>query len=91
MDEEYPDQGIEGHGQNLEAERDRPDGAPERGEPRPAAKPALRGPTGDNRMDAAVAGLGRLAGAPPDEHVAVLEEVHGRLRDILGEASEGTP
>jgi len=25
------------------------------------------------------------------EHVAVLEEVHGRLRDILGEVSEGTP
>ena len=91
MDEEYPDQGIEGHGQNLEAERDRPSGAPDRGEPRPAAEPAFRAPTGDDRVDAAVAGLGRLAGAPPDEHVAVLEEVHGRLRDILGEASEGTP
>ena len=48
-------------------------------------------PTGDDRVDAAVAGLSRLAGAPADEHVAVLEEVHGRLRDILGEVSEGTP
>ena len=48
-------------------------------------------PTGDDRVDAAVAGLVRLAGAPADEHVAVLEEVHGRLRDILGEVSEGTP
>jgi hypothetical protein len=42
-------------------------------------------------VDAAVAGLNRLAGAPAEEHVAVLEEVHGRLRDILGEVNEGTP
>jgi isocitrate dehydrogenase len=46
---------------------------------------------GDDRVDAAVGGLGRLAGRPVDEHVAVLEEVHGRLRDILGELSEGAP
>jgi len=26
-----------------------------------------------------------------DDHVAVLEEVHGQLRDILGELGEGTP
>jgi hypothetical protein len=42
-------------------------------------------------VDAAIAGLNRLAGASPEEHVAVLEEVHGRLRDILGEVNEGTP
>ena len=48
-------------------------------------------PTGDDRVDAAVGGLGRLTGRPVDEHVAVLEEVHGRLRDILGEVNEGTP
>ena len=45
--------------------------------------------TGDDRVDAAVAGLSRLVGTPADEHVAVLEEVHGRLRDILGELNEG--
>ena len=88
MDEEYPDQGTKGHDQNHEAERVWPAAAPDGGEPRPAAEPP---PTGDDRVDAAVAGLSRLAGAPADEHVAVLEEVHGRLRDILGEASEGTP
>jgi len=49
--------------------------------------PAL--PTGDDRVDDAVAGLSRLQGRPADEHVAVLEEVHGRLRDILGELNEG--
>ena len=39
--------------------------------------------TGDARVDDAVAGLSRLRGRPAEEHVAVLEEVHGRLRDIL--------
>jgi hypothetical protein len=45
-------------------------------------------PTGDDRVDAAVAALSRLPGTPADEHVAVLEAVHGRLRDILGELNE---
>jgi hypothetical protein len=39
--------------------------------------------TGDPRVDDAVAGLSRLQDRPAEEHVAVLEEVHGRLRDIL--------
>jgi hypothetical protein len=39
--------------------------------------------TGDERVDDAVAGLSQLKGRPAEEHVAVLEEVHGRLRDIL--------
>jgi hypothetical protein len=39
--------------------------------------------TGDPRVDDAIAGLSRLPGSPAEEHVAVLEEVHGRLRDIL--------
>ena len=90
MDEKYPDQGTEGQSQDLEAERARPAATPDGEESRPEAEPVLRLPTGDDRVDAAVAGLSRLAGAPPDEHVAVLEEVHGRLRDILGEAGEGT-
>jgi len=50
---------------------------------------SLLPPTGDERVDDAVAGLSRLHGRPADEHVAVLEEVHGRLRDILGELNEG--
>jgi hypothetical protein len=45
-------------------------------------------PTGDARVDAAVAGLNRLAGQPVADHVAILEEVHGRLRDVLGELAE---
>ena len=88
MDEKYPDQGPEREGQDLDTDR-AAGRAPADGD-----TPALAGglpPTGDDRADAAVAGLSRLAGAPADEHVAVLEEVHGRLRDILGEVSEGTP
>jgi hypothetical protein len=72
MDEEYPDQGATDEGQNLDSER---------------ALVSLP-PTGDERVDEAVAGLSRLPGRPADEHVAVLEEVHGRLRDILGELSD---
>ena len=88
MNEEYPDQGIEGQDQDLDAERARAAAAPDGRELSRAAEPP---PTGDDRVDAAMAGLNRLAGAPAEEHVAVLEEVHGRLRDILGEVNEGAP
>ena len=88
MNEKYPDQGIEGQSQDLDAERARAAATPYGGELRPAVEAPA---TGDDRVDAAVAGLNRLAEAPAEEHVAVLEEVHGRLRDILGEVSEGTP
>ena len=91
MNEEYPDQGIEGQSQDLDAERSRAAATPNGGELGPAAEVTLGPPTGDDRVDAAVAGLSRLPGAPAEEHVAVLEEVHGRLRDILGEVNEGTP
>ncbi len=45
--------------------------------------------TGDARVDDAMAQLSRLRDREPGEHVAILEEVHGRLRDILDELSEG--
>ena len=88
MDEKYPDQGPEREGQDLDPER-AAGRAPADGDTPPPAGglPA----TGDDRVDAALTGLSRLPGRPADEHVAVLEEVHGRLRDILGEVSEGTP
>jgi hypothetical protein len=88
MDDEFPEQGIEGQGQDLDAERAGVLAPPAR---ETAPPPGGLPPTGDERVDAALAGLGRLPGAPPDDHVAVLEEVHGQLRDILGELSEGAP
>ena len=84
MDEEYPDQAVE-HDDQI------PGPGQHSGEQAAVSFP----PTGDDRVDEAVAGLSRLPGRPADEHVAVLEEVHGRLRDILGElsddAAEGQP
>jgi hypothetical protein len=55
------------------------------------SEPVPGGPplTGDPRVDDAVAGLRRLPGRPAEEHVAVLEEVHGRLRDILDDLGPG--
>jgi hypothetical protein len=91
MAEKYPDQGTEDTSQEIYAERTAAR-APADGDTQPpaAALPLEDGlpPTGDDRVDAAVAGLNRLRGLPVDEHVAVLEEAHGRLRDILGELDE---
>jgi len=67
MTDEHPDERAEHENQNLDTERI------------VAEAPA----TGDARVDDAVAGLSRLQGRPAEEHVAVLEEVHGQLRDIL--------
>lgn len=41
--------------------------------------------TGDSRVDEAVAGLAALDDLPLDDRPAVLEAVHDRLRQILGE------
>jgi hypothetical protein len=46
-------------------------------------------PTGDSRVDEAISGLATLGELPLDEHPPVLEAVHDKLRDILGEL--GTP
>jgi hypothetical protein len=53
----------------------------ERARPAPA-------PTGDPRVDAAIAGLAALDDMDLTERPAVLEEVHDRLREILGELGD---
>jgi hypothetical protein len=51
-----------------------------------------RDSTGDSRVDDAISGLARLREAPLDEHPQVLEAVHDRLREILGELGDaGAP
>jgi hypothetical protein len=59
---------------------------------RPLATPQ---PTGDPRVDEAIAGLAALGDLPLDDHPAVLEGVHDSLREILGELDApgrpGTP
>jgi hypothetical protein len=67
MTDEHPDQGAGYENQNLDTERS------------VAEAPV----TGDERVDDAIAGLSRLQGRPAEEHVAILEEAYGRLRDIL--------
>jgi hypothetical protein len=47
--------------------------------------------TGEPRVDEAIAGLGGLAGRPVDEHVAVFEDTHARLRQVLSELDSGPP
>ena len=50
-------------------------------------RPALA-PTGDPRVDAAIGGLASLEDVELAERPAVLEEVHDRLREILGELGD---
>jgi hypothetical protein len=50
-------------------------------------RPALA-PTGDARVDQAIEGLSDLDQIDLDERPAVLEEVHGRLREILGDLGD---
>jgi hypothetical protein len=59
-------------GKALDSERVRPDLAP----------------TGDPRVDAAIAGLASLDDVDLAERPAVLEQVHDRLREILGELGD---
>jgi hypothetical protein len=51
------------------------------------ARPALA-PTGDARVDQAIEALSDLDEIDLDERPAVLEEVHDRLREILGELGD---
>jgi hypothetical protein len=90
MDEKYPDHRTGEKDQDIYPERAVASG-PVTDTARADAERALADVplTGDARVDAAVEGLSRLAGTQPQEHVAVLEEAHGRLRDILGELAEG--
>ena len=59
------------------------DAAREPGRPRPA--------TGEPRVDAALARLDELDGRPVTEHRPIFEDVHRRLRDVLGELDAREP
>jgi hypothetical protein len=56
---------------------------PDAPEPRPA--------TGEPRVDAALARLDELGRRPVTEHRAIFEDVHRRLRDVLGELDSREP
>jgi hypothetical protein len=62
------------------------DDAGELDEPGEPGEPDGQRPaTGEPRVDAALARLDELAGRPVTEHRAIFEDVHRRLRDVLGE------
>jgi len=52
-------------------------------------EPQRRPATGEARVDEALASLDELAGLPVTEHPAVFEQVHRRLREVLGELDTG--
>jgi hypothetical protein len=56
---------------------------------RPATTDAEIAATGEPRVDAALASMGRLALLPVGEHAAVFEQVHRGLREVLGELDGG--
>jgi hypothetical protein len=46
---------------------------------------------GDPRVDEAVGRLDDLAGQPVSQHVAVFDDIHGRLRGALEDAAVDQP
>jgi hypothetical protein len=69
--------------EELGREPDEPGESGEPGEQRSA--------TGEPRVDAALARLDELAGRPVTEHRAIFEDVHRRLKDVLGELDTRDP
>jgi hypothetical protein len=51
--------------------------------PDPAPAPPSPEPTGDERVDTALARFDELTAAPVADHVEVFEDVHRRLQDVL--------
>ncbi|NKZ08980.1 hypothetical protein [Actinomadura latina] len=74
----------------IPAAEEAPAAGPEARESRLPAVPPPE-PTGDPRVDAAVAGLGELGGRPVGEHVEIFEDVHRRLQELLASAGQDEP
>jgi hypothetical protein len=78
--------------EELGIEPDEPGGPGEPEEPGKSGElDGQRPATGEPRVDAALARLDELAGRPVTEHRAIFEEVHRRLRDVLGELDAREP
>jgi hypothetical protein len=55
----------------------------------PRVGPAPEGPTGQPRVDAALAELDRIVALPPEQQVAGYTEVHAELQATLAALDEG--
>jgi hypothetical protein len=56
---------------------------------RPGEEPGAVEGTGDARVDEAIAPLGQLADVPLEDHPAIFERIHDRLREVLGALNPG--
>jgi hypothetical protein len=84
--------GRVGHTAGGMATEIEPDAAAEPGGPGGPGEPGGERPaTGEPRVDAALGRLDELAGRPVTEHRAIFEDVHRRLRDVLGELDTHDP
>jgi hypothetical protein len=77
---------------------DDPGGQDQRGQPGEPGNPGNPGgpygqrtATGEPRVDVALARLDELAERPVTEHRAIFEDVHRRLKDVLGELDTREP
>jgi uncharacterized protein (DUF2267 family) len=59
------------------------DGRPEVDPPLPAGAPTRPAPSGQPRVDAAMAELARAEGLTPDQQIETYESVHRALQDAL--------
>ncbi|MGH1563338.1 hypothetical protein [Mumia sp. DW29H23] len=59
--------------------------------PRPQATAASEDEGPDPRVEAVLADLEKLADLPVDEHLAVYERVHAKLREVLQTAGQDRP
>jgi hypothetical protein len=95
-DDAFPEQG-DAFPEEGEAFPEHGDAFPEAHDPSPEHHGAFREPderrpaTGEPRVDAALAKLDELAGRPVTEHRAIFEDVHRRLREVLGELDTRQP
>lgn len=54
-----------------------------------AGTPESQAGTPESQVDEAIAGLDGLPGRPLTEHVAVFEEAHAKLRQVLSDLDDG--
>jgi hypothetical protein len=84
-------EGVQPPGTAEEITSQAPGASPAAGSDLPGKTAALRAPTADPRVDAALALLDELDVLPVTGHRAVFEDVHRRLSDVLGELNAGHP
>ena len=71
-----------GHAEESETAPEHRDRGPDE-----AQLPVADAAAGDPRVDAALRRAAELANTPPSEHVAIYEDVHSTLQEVLADAA----